>query len=279
MENKPLFSILIANYNNGMYLLEAINSVRKQTYENWEIVIVDDGSSDNSALIYEELKHENRIRIFYNSKNAGIGYTKRRLCELAKGEIVGFLDADDALVSSALEEVLEEYESNEYVMVYTNKFHCNESLRKCQPSNYHIQIPLGKTYLDFSLGRISHFVSFKMKYYRMTDGINPYFLLGEDQDLYFKLEEIGPIKYLDRPLYLYRSNPKSITNKNDFETITWGLLAKFDACKRRGLNPSNYISDIIKGERKLIDFYESSNDYRIGRIILRPFRMIKKLFL
>ena len=47
-ENQPLFSVLIANYNNGKYLMEAIESVRQQTYINWEIILVDDASTDNS---------------------------------------------------------------------------------------------------------------------------------------------------------------------------------------------------------------------------------------
>ena len=55
MNEKPLFSVLISNYNNGKYLMEAVDSVRKQTYPNWEIVLVDDCSTDNSKELYEDL--------------------------------------------------------------------------------------------------------------------------------------------------------------------------------------------------------------------------------
>lgn len=59
MNATPLFSVLIANYNNGKYLMEAIESVRQQTYANWEIILVDDGSTDNSKELYSELQKDN----------------------------------------------------------------------------------------------------------------------------------------------------------------------------------------------------------------------------
>ncbi|MBR5957742.1 MAG: glycosyltransferase family 2 protein [Salinivirgaceae bacterium] len=83
----PLFSVLIANYNNGRYLQEAVDSVRSQTYTNWEIILVDDASTDNSKELYKELEKDSHIHIFYNEENKGCGYTKRRCAELAKGEV------------------------------------------------------------------------------------------------------------------------------------------------------------------------------------------------
>ena len=95
MTNQPLFSVLIANYNNGKYLMDAIESVRQQTYTNWEIILVDDSSTDNSHELYKELEQDERIHIFLNNQNRGCGYTKHRCAELANGEICGFLDPDD----------------------------------------------------------------------------------------------------------------------------------------------------------------------------------------
>ena len=58
MKSNPLFSVLIANYNNGKYLHEAIASVYAQTYKNWEIILVDDASTDNSRELYKELEKD-----------------------------------------------------------------------------------------------------------------------------------------------------------------------------------------------------------------------------
>ena len=100
---KPLFSVLVANYNNGTYLQEAIDSVLAQTYDNWEVVLVDDKSTDESLAIYGKYATDKRFKIYHNDANRGCGYTKRRCAELAAGELCGFLDPDDALMPEALE--------------------------------------------------------------------------------------------------------------------------------------------------------------------------------
>jgi glycosyltransferase involved in cell wall biosynthesis len=103
INNKPLFSVLIANFNNVKTIDNAIDSVFQQTFKNWEIVIVDDGSTDNSCDIYKKYEQDSRFKIFYNKKNRGCGYTKSQCVELAEGDLCGFLDADDALSKNALE--------------------------------------------------------------------------------------------------------------------------------------------------------------------------------
>jgi glycosyltransferase involved in cell wall biosynthesis len=102
MQFDTLFSILIANYNNGKYLEDALQSIFKQTYENWEIVIVDDASTDESQKVYEIHKNNPKVKLYFNEQNMGCGYTKKRCIDLAIGEICGFLDPDDILDKEAL---------------------------------------------------------------------------------------------------------------------------------------------------------------------------------
>ena len=124
-----LFSVLIANYNNGIYLEDAISSVYKQTYKNWEIIIVDDKSTDNSTDIYKKYNSDSRIHVFYNDINHGCGYTKRRCAELAHGEICGFLDPDDTLETEALETMVKVHEADESLsMVYSRYNEVDEKL-------------------------------------------------------------------------------------------------------------------------------------------------------
>ncbi len=280
MNASPLFSVLIANFNNGCYLPEAIESVRSQTYSNWEIIIVDDCSTDNSDDIYRELEKDGRIKIFHNDANKGVGYTKRRLCELAQGEIAGFLDADDALIDTAIEKMCEAHtQLKEVALIYSTFYICDTDLNILRKSSYQEAIPAGNTYLDCSLGRVSHFASFKLQYYKLTEGINPSFILAEDQDIYFKLEEVGALFFIDEPLYRYRMNSKGVSQTDSDAPIAWGLIAKYEACKRRGLDPAKYFLPVIRGEKNIISFYENSRDYKIGKIFLLPYRLLKyKIF-
>lgn len=94
---KPLITIIITNYNYGHYIPEAIKSVIGQTYPNIELLIINDGSTDNSdEIIKKEInKYKNNNIRYFSRKNKGIVYTRNEGIRLAKGEYISFLDADD----------------------------------------------------------------------------------------------------------------------------------------------------------------------------------------
>ena len=164
MTNQPLFSVLIANYNNGKYLMDAIESVRKQTYTNWEIILVDDASTDNSHDLYKELEKDERIHIYCNEQNQGCGYTKRRCAELANGELCGFLDPDDALTENALEAMVVAHKKHQDAsMVYSRYYVCDANLN-VQSISEHQHI-IKTSFLEEQHGAISVFVAFKIDKY------------------------------------------------------------------------------------------------------------------
>lgn len=87
--NQPLFSLLIANYNNGKFFQDCYNSIMAQTYSNWEVIIVDDASTDNSvAIIKKIIGDDTRFKVYENPENKGCGFTKRKCAELATGELL-----------------------------------------------------------------------------------------------------------------------------------------------------------------------------------------------
>ena len=94
--NNPLVSVIIPAYNAEKYVAEAINSILSQTYKNIEVVIIDDASTDGTLKIIQkyQLKDE-RIRLYSNEKNMGIGANRARGIKLAKGEYICWQDADD----------------------------------------------------------------------------------------------------------------------------------------------------------------------------------------
>jgi glycosyltransferase involved in cell wall biosynthesis len=108
-EEKPLVSVIIANYNYGHFLAEAIESVLNQTYSNFELIVVDDGSTDNSSKIIELYKNT-LISIF--QKNAGQGAAFNAGIARSKGEIICFLDSDDYFYKDKLAKVVTAFEKH-----------------------------------------------------------------------------------------------------------------------------------------------------------------------
>jgi glycosyltransferase involved in cell wall biosynthesis len=224
----PLFSVLIANYNNGKYLEECLASIFAQTYKNWEIIIVDDASTDSSREIYSKYLDNNNIHVFYNKKNKGVGYTKRKCAENAKGEICGFVDPDDIISSDALELMTKAHQDFPGMsIIYSTHFICDKTLKPLQIADYVGQIPLNEKSWSVKRPIISQFATFKRSKYLNTKGISGIFKKAADKDLYYKLEETGPVMFIDKPLYYYRHHENSISlNNNGSAAYQYELMAK-----------------------------------------------------
>lgn len=281
MNTQSLFSVLVAQYNNGQYLLECVESVRAQSYSNWEIVIVDDCSTDNSEEIYKEIEGDNRIRIYRNEKNMGCGYTKRRLAELAQGEICGFLDPDDTLMPQALESHVRVHEEHpEVSIIYSGRNICDERMNILW-SDLMQPIPEGETLLSTQqYFKSAAFVSYKKDYYACTEGLCTYGG-GIDQDLNLKLEEVGRCWVLDEVCYNWRHTQNSVSRgTGEAKTIYWNLKILRDACQRRGIDPMPYEMSRLKvafseyreyGRR---DVYRTA-DFKIGFALMKPYYVVK----
>ena len=91
-----LVSVITSVYNSGKYISKAIESVLAQTYQNWELLITDDGSTDNTVHIIElYVAKDSRIRLFRHNDNSGPGLTRNTSLKNAQGRYVAFLDSDD----------------------------------------------------------------------------------------------------------------------------------------------------------------------------------------
>lgn len=273
----PLFSILIANYNNGDFIEQAINSVLKQTYNNWELIIVDDSSTDNSIDIIEKYKSNSKIKIYFNKINKGCGYSKNKCIDLSEGEIAGFLDSDDSLENNAIEIMVKNHIKNKKCsLIYSSLNICDPNLNLLFKSNFPQQIDVKSSYLNCKSGRISHFATFKISYYKKTKGINPKFIRAVDQDLYLKLEEVGKLLFINEHLYNYRNHENSISlNENKEKAFAWNILAKIEACKRRNISIEEILPKFVFSEDSLKQHIKNSSDYKLGNALLKPIRFIK----
>lgn len=173
---------------------------------------MDDASTDDSHAVYEKYEKYDRVRIFRNDRNEGCGYSKRKCVEYAKGEICGFVDADDALLPHTLEIMVKGHlDHPETSIVYSTHYICDESLLPQRIADYVGQIPSGRKSVNLFFPTISHFATFKRGKYALTEGISPMYPKAVDKDLYFKLEETGPVLFINQPLYYYRHHADSIS--------------------------------------------------------------------
>jgi len=211
-----LCSVLIANYNNSRYLDTAIGSVMAQDHPDWELVLVDDGSTDDFEKIIAPYRDDARIKVFRNGHNYGCGYTKARCAFLASGAILGFLDPDDALAPDALSAMAAAHLEHPLCsLIHSTHYVCDETLSVRRIAEYPRPLPSGIPYLLVGDGRIHHFASFKKTFYDSTEGISSRNKRAVDQDLYYKLEETGEVLFIDRPLYYYRIHGNSISNSGN----------------------------------------------------------------
>lgn len=118
MSNKPLVSVVMPNYNGERFVEDAIKSVLSQTYDNIEIIVVDDCSRDNSPEIIEKIaKQDERVHLFRNKTNCGVSQTRNRGIQLASGRYIALLDNDDLWEKDKVERQLH-LASKGYKIVY-----------------------------------------------------------------------------------------------------------------------------------------------------------------
>jgi len=238
----PLISIITPVYNtNLIYFKEAVESVFKQIYPNWELCICDDCSTDVDLKQYLEiLKLNEKIKIVSLEQNSGIVKATNKAIELATGDVLTFLDHDDELHTDALFEVVTAFKSYNVDIVYTD-----EALRN-MPSQRN---PQGKTvdhlkpnfsphYLLAS-NYICHLLAVKKELFDSVGGIREGFDGSQDHDLILRLSNASKkIFHISKVLYYWRVYPDAFSRKETLKkAIESGIKASTEELERRGLDP------------------------------------------
>lgn len=201
-------TILTACRNTSKYLDECLSSLTMQTYQDWELIFIDDNSKDKSLKIAKKFAAaDSRIHIFRNNEKKGCGATYNRALKLATGDICCVLDSDDALASAtSLARVVEQYEERPDIgYIWTQFWLCTPALKKIKRGfSAH---PGRLSLLD--AGKLkkhcfSHWRTFRTRLRDDAEIFNPKLRACVDKWMGYVLEEIAKGGFFNRPLYKYR---------------------------------------------------------------------------
>ncbi len=124
-----LVSIITPSYNSAKYIAETIQSVQNQTYQNWEMIIVDDGSSDETErVVLSIIQNDNRIQFYKLSQNSGPAVARNTGIEKASGDFMTFIDADDIWFPTFIENNIKTIQETGIPFVFSSYKRANEQL-------------------------------------------------------------------------------------------------------------------------------------------------------
>lgn len=216
-KNEALVSVIMPAYNCEKYVIEAINSVLAQTYKNWELLVLDDGSKDNTLQIIEEFSQkDSRIKALPNGKNMGVSATRNRGIELASGDWIAFLDSDDMWEPLKLEKQFEVVDNKSAEFLFTGSTYINEV---GEPFKGIFEVPEKLTYKRLRNQNVisCSSVLVKKKYFENIKMEKDE--MHEDYAVWLRILKLGITAYgVNEPLLIYRISRNSKSG-NKMKTV------------------------------------------------------------
>jgi glycosyltransferase involved in cell wall biosynthesis len=242
MAGEPKISIVTTVHNAAPYLREAIQSVLAHSLSDLELILWDDGSTDESVEIGRELAASDARVRFIAAEHKGRAVALAEACKLARGEYLGVVDADDVLEPTALAECVAHLDAHPATgMIYTDHV-VMDAEGKARGLGRRCQIPYSKDHLllDFMT---FHFRLMRGSVYEAAGGFDPSYPLAMDYDLCLRLSEITQIDHLARPLYRYRRRRGSLSSTRRLDQVLYAHAAVHAAMDRRGMS-GEYACDL-----------------------------------
>lgn len=232
-KKKPLVSIVMPVYNvSPKWLSLAIDSIRNQVYENWELCIADDCSTNDETKNFLKGIHDPRIKIVFLEKNLNIGGASREASSLATGDYIGLLDNDDEITPDALFRVVERINQTGADLIYSDEDFITTGGKSAGAhfkADYSPDMLLSQNY-------ICHFTVIEKKLFNKVGGFRMGFDGSQDHDLFLRVtEKAKRIEHIPRVLYHWRKIPGSTASEFSSKSYAWdaGIRAIDEALQRR----------------------------------------------
>jgi glycosyltransferase involved in cell wall biosynthesis len=298
-DKENLVSVIICNYNYERYIRQAINSALSQTYPNIELIIIDDGSTDDSRGIIEKyLKNHPEIR-YYKQKNQGAIAARNRGLKLAKGELLVFLDSDDTMPNNYLHELYHTAVENRADVVYADLQCFGGSNQLLAADDFDLELLKYRNFINMA----ALIKKPAVKNMKFDTELGKRGLVFEDWDFFLNLAMNGAkITKATSTVLNYRIHGDSRNNNNPFrpqklesliyiivknakkynysvEDVLKNLIRSFGAEASLFAELEKIIkyneAEIENLKQQIADF-KKSRSYRLGRLLLAPFRIFNK---
>ena len=212
---KPTVSINLCVFNGENYLREALGSIVSQTYKDWELVVINDGSSDSTeAIVYEFINRGYPI-VYRYQENKGLGYSRNEALKRSQGEYIAFIDHDDLWMPEKLEKQVSFFKSNSEIdFLYSNFYKMDHDKskksfahKKLQPSGFVFEHFLYR----YPVGLLTALVR-KSAFDKLEDLFDVSLKLTEEYDIFMRILYTAQASYIATPLAVYRihSNMSSL---------------------------------------------------------------------
>ena len=227
----PSVSVVMAVYNGEDTVSDAIESIQSQTFDEWEFIIVDDASTDNTnAVLQSKSKYDKRIRIFQNKINKGLAASLNFGWQQARGPLIARMDADDISLPTRLQKQVNFFKQNEDVSVLgTGVFIKNkkgEILGQASRPTRHAEL---RKEILFKVPFFHPTVLMRKKFLEKSGGYNEKFLRAQDFELWSRCVDKACYANLLEPLLQY-----SAPEQQSWKSIYWGAYAIYWAAVQHG---------------------------------------------
>ncbi|GEL12392.1 hypothetical protein SAMN05192550_2257 [Flavobacterium glycines] len=280
--SNALVSIIVPCYKQAHYLSEALQSVLEQRYSNWECIIVNDGSPDNTEIIAKEwIEKDVRFQYLYK-ENGGLPSARNKGIQKAKGEFIVALDADDILHPDYLRKLVPVLHTDKNLAIVGcySKFFIDKVANVV-----HDLKPKGNNYRDLMYQ--NHLVAtslYRKKCWEEVGGYDESMKKGfEDWEFWLNITKRGwQFQFVEEFLFYYRKAKKSML----VDTINYHAEANMEYIFRKHQdiycrhfdNTAEVLFYYIKTHRLGKMKLKHSIEYKIGKVIMKPFRLLSQLF-